>query len=156
MVGFTNSKLVTAFCAKRYAESQQMHPRKLWKEKPYRLCDGYSESDIFNCDETGLMFRAIPDKTLTMKNDKCFGRKITKQRLTVLLCSNMLSDFEKPLIIGNARNPKMLQRSSTRKSQHDLAGQQERLDDYRHNDRMAERSEPKNEEFKSQNYSFSG
>jgi hypothetical protein len=27
---------------------------------------------------------------LTMKNDKCFGRKIPKQRLTVLLCSNML------------------------------------------------------------------
>jgi hypothetical protein len=29
MVGFRNSKLVTTFCAKQYAESQQMHPRKL-------------------------------------------------------------------------------------------------------------------------------
>jgi hypothetical protein len=35
-----------------------------------------------------------------------FRRKIPKQRLTVLLCSNMLGDFEKPLIIGNARNPR--------------------------------------------------
>jgi hypothetical protein len=52
------------------------------------------------------MFRAFPDKTLTMKNDKCFGRKIPKQRLTVVLCSNMLGGFEKPLIIGNARNPR--------------------------------------------------
>jgi hypothetical protein len=39
------------------------------------------------------MFWALPDKTLTMKNDKCFGRKIPKQRLTVLLCSNILSRF---------------------------------------------------------------
>jgi hypothetical protein len=82
----------------------------LWKKKLYRLCDGYSERDIFNCDETGLMFRAIPDKTLTMKNDRCFGRKISKQHLTVLLCSNMLGDFEKPLIIGNARNPRCFKR----------------------------------------------
>jgi hypothetical protein len=67
----------------------------LWKEKLSRLCDGYSERNIFNCDQTGLMFRALPDKTLTMKNDKCFGRKILKQRLTVLLCSNMLGDFER-------------------------------------------------------------
>ena len=46
----------------------------LSKEKLYRLGDGYLERDIFNCEETGLMFRALPDKTLTMKNDKCFGR----------------------------------------------------------------------------------
>jgi hypothetical protein len=54
------------------------------------------------------MFIALPDKTLTMKNVKCFGRKIPKQRLVFLLCSNMLGDFEKPLIIGNARNPRCI------------------------------------------------
>jgi hypothetical protein len=47
----------------------------LWKGKLYRLCDGYSERDILNCDETGVMFRALPDKTLTMRNDKCLGVK---------------------------------------------------------------------------------
>jgi hypothetical protein len=52
------------------------------------------------------MFRAIPDKILTMKNDKCCGHKILKQCPMVLLCSNMLVDTEKPLIIGNARNPR--------------------------------------------------
>jgi hypothetical protein len=78
----------------------------LWKEKLYRLCDGYLERDIFNCNETGLTFRAPPDKTLKLKNNKCFGHKISKQRLMVLLCSNMLGDFEKPLIRGNAKNPR--------------------------------------------------
>jgi len=37
------------------------------------------------------------------KNEICTGGKILKERLTVLLCSNMLGEFERPLVIGKAK-----------------------------------------------------
>jgi hypothetical protein len=36
----------------------------------------------------------------------CTGEKISKEHLTVLLCSNMLVEFERPLIIGKAKHPR--------------------------------------------------
>jgi hypothetical protein len=45
----------------------------------------YKPQDIFNCDETGLFFRALPDKTLAQKKSACKGGKIAKERLIVLL-----------------------------------------------------------------------
>lgn len=77
-----------------------------WKGKLREICDGYLEQDIFNCDETGLFFRAIPDKTMCHKGEKCSGGKLSKERLTVLLCVNMVGEFEKPLIIGKATKPR--------------------------------------------------
>ena len=47
----------------------------------------YKPQDIFNCDETGLFFRALPDKTLAQKKSACKGGKIAKERSTVMLCS---------------------------------------------------------------------
>ena len=40
------------------------------------LVDGYSPKDVFNCDETGLYFRALPDKTLATKSDARKGGKM--------------------------------------------------------------------------------
>ena len=58
---------------------------------------------IFNFDETGLFFRALPTKTMTLKSEKCTGGKISKERLT---CVNMIDEFEKPVIIGKAAKPR--------------------------------------------------
>lgn len=49
-----------------------------------------SPDNIFNMDETGLFFKCLPNKTLTFKNDKCFGGKHSKERVTVVVCANML------------------------------------------------------------------
>ncbi|KAJ8886782.1 hypothetical protein PR048_012994 [Dryococelus australis] len=58
-----------------------------WKEKINYLCERYSEKDYFNSDETGLFFRAVPDKTMAIKTEKCTDGKISKERLTILaLC----------------------------------------------------------------------
>ena len=46
----------------------------------------YSASEIYNCDEIGLYFHALPEGTLCFKNDKLSGSKKSKERLTVLLC----------------------------------------------------------------------
>ncbi|XP_025405571.1 tigger transposable element-derived protein 6-like, partial [Sipha flava] len=61
---------------------------------------------IFNCDETGLFFRALPDKTLCLKNEICRGGKKAKDRLTILLCVNMIGEFETPLIIKKSLKPR--------------------------------------------------
>ncbi|XP_039953998.1 tigger transposable element-derived protein 6-like [Bactrocera tryoni] len=67
---------------------------------------GYSPRDVYNADETGLFFRALPNKTLALKNEVCRGGKLSKERLTVLLCANMAGEKEKPLVIGKAARPR--------------------------------------------------
>ncbi len=72
-----------------------------WKERLPILIDNYSENDIFNCDETGLFFKALPDKCFVLKKDECKGGKRAKDRYTVLLCVNWSGREKlKPMVIG--------------------------------------------------------
>ncbi|XP_033117352.1 tigger transposable element-derived protein 6-like [Anneissia japonica] len=66
-----------------------------WKSKIADLCAGYQPEDIFNCDETGLYFRALPDRTLAEKQDDVTGIKTSKDRITL-----------KPMVINRAENPR--------------------------------------------------
>lgn len=77
-----------------------------WEEKLPSLISGYSPENIFNADETGLFFRALPDKTLCFKGQSCAGGKVAKERLTVLLCASMSGEREKPLVIGKSLKPR--------------------------------------------------
>ena len=70
------------------------------------LCNGYKAEDIFNADETGLFYRAMPDKTLANKSDSCKGGKLAKERLTVLLCASSRGEKLKPLVIGKSAKPR--------------------------------------------------
>lgn len=69
---------------------------------------GYKPEDIYNADESGLYFRALPDKTLAFKSEKCVGGKMSKERLTILFCTNMVGEKEKLLVIGKAARPRAL------------------------------------------------
>lgn len=86
-----------------------------WIGKLKSFCEGYDDRDIFNCDETGLFYRALPDKTLCFQGEKCSGGKCSKERLTLLLCCNMLGDFETPLVIGKAKKPRCFKNIDVRK-----------------------------------------
>lgn len=66
----------------------------------------YLLKDIYNIDETGLFFRALPSKPMNLKNEKCVGGKMSKERLTILHCVNMAGDKEKLLVIGKAAKPR--------------------------------------------------
>jgi hypothetical protein len=46
----------------------------------------YDDNGIFNCDETGLFFKTLQDKTLCMKSEDCKWGKLAKERYTVRLC----------------------------------------------------------------------
>jgi len=54
-----------------------------------RIQDRYAASEIYNCDETGLYYRALPEGTMCFKNEKLSCGKKSKERLTVLLTSNI-------------------------------------------------------------------
>jgi len=49
------------------------------------ILQDYKPCDVFNADETGLYWRAIPDGTLSFKQAEAAGSKVLKERLTLLL-----------------------------------------------------------------------
>lgn len=86
-----------------------------WKEKLKTLIKDYEPRNIYNADETGLFFRALPSKTFALKNEKCSGGKSAKERITILFCANMAGEKEDPLIIGKYRNPRCFKGSNIEK-----------------------------------------
>ncbi|XP_066253585.1 tigger transposable element-derived protein 6-like [Euwallacea similis] len=86
------------------AESVNSGDVKSFLNKMTSLIKDYSSKNIFNADETDLFFRALPDKTLTFKREKCTGGKLSKERLTILHCVNMNGEKERLLVIGKSKN----------------------------------------------------
>jgi transposase-like protein len=72
------------------------------------VIDGYSEDQVFNCDETGLQFRLLPAKTLaSLFEQRAEGRKKAKERVTVSACSNVTGSIKLPLlVIGKSNRPR--------------------------------------------------
>lgn len=69
--------------------------------------DGYNEDQIYNADEMGLFFRMPPDHTFKFKGENCAGGKLSKERITVLVTSNMTgTDKKRLLIIGKSKSPR--------------------------------------------------
>lgn len=63
---------------------------------------------IYNCDETGLNFRLLPDKTLAASFEKSAdGRKKSKDRVTINACANASGSIKLPLqVIGKSKRPR--------------------------------------------------
>lgn len=77
-----------------------------WKDRLTAFLNSYELKDILNVDETGLFFRAIPKKSLTLPNESCKGGKMSKERITIMFCCNALGEKETPLIIGKSLRPR--------------------------------------------------
>ena len=75
-----------------------------------RLATLYGEAadvpDIYNADETGLYFRALPNRSMVLHDDPGKGIKTSKERITVLLACSAVGHKLKPLVIGKAENPR--------------------------------------------------
>ena len=70
------------------------------------LIRNYNENDIFNGDETGFFYKCLPGKSFILQGDNCKKGKYSKERITIMLCTNM-SGTEKirPLVIGKSGRP---------------------------------------------------
>ncbi|GFX51947.1 tigger transposable element-derived protein 1 [Trichonephila clavipes] len=67
----------------------------------------YSADQVFNADETGLYWKKLPNRTYIAKDEKiASGHKASKDRVTLLLCSNASGDrMLKPLLINKSLRP---------------------------------------------------
>lgn len=70
------------------------------------LREGYEDKNIFNADETGLLFKMLPNRTLAFKGESCHGEKGSKERITVFLCASMVGEKRCPVIIGKYLRPR--------------------------------------------------
>ncbi|PNF43064.1 Jerky protein homolog-like [Cryptotermes secundus] len=63
---------------------------------------------IYNADETGLYWKCLPTRTLAFQNERqAPGHKSSKERLTVLCCSNASGTHKLiPVVIGKAKRPR--------------------------------------------------
>lgn len=78
-----------------------------WKASLPNILKDHDPNNVFNADETALFFKCLPDKTFELKDEKCHGGKHSKERVTVLLASNMSgTNMLKPFVIGKAKNPR--------------------------------------------------
>ncbi|KAI6651858.1 Tigger transposable element-derived protein 4-like [Oopsacas minuta] len=74
-----------------------------WQQALNGVVKGYNLDVIYNCDETGILFRSIPAKSYVENKDTTHGIKRSKERITVLLCCNMSgTDKCKPTVIGKS------------------------------------------------------
>ena len=72
-----------------------------WKQKLPSLL-GYDPKDVFNMDKKGFFFQQSEKyffKTLSERREKCRGGKKVNLRMAVSLCSSVLGEKVKPLVI---------------------------------------------------------
>ena len=67
------------------------------KSSPYSFEESKKEQ-IFNADEPGLSHKCLPDRTHVFKNETCFGGKMSKERLSVLVAARMAGE-KLPLLV---------------------------------------------------------
>jgi len=62
------------------------------EEWPKLVAECFPPSDIYNADETGLYYRALPEHTFVFKNDNAREAKACKERITLLGCGGMAGE----------------------------------------------------------------
>lgn len=69
---------------------------------------GLCRDQVYNADETGLNYKALPRKTLASISEKYApGFKIQKERVTAMVCANASGNHRLPLLlIAKARRPR--------------------------------------------------
>ena len=70
------------------------------------LLKGYELKEIWNADETGLFWHALPDNFLSVSKDRCKGGKYAKQQITVSRIVNAPGKKEPPVISGSSVKPR--------------------------------------------------
>ena len=71
-----------------------------------KMLDEFSTDKIYNCDETALYFRALPQHTYALKSDTWNGSKVSKDLVTVLCCVSMSGEKKDLVVIGKSKKPR--------------------------------------------------
>jgi len=77
------------------------------KSRVYEILKNLDPEDVYNCDETALFYKCLPNKSLDIIGNPQPGSKTSKERVTVMFCCNSTgNDRRKPLIIGKFKKPR--------------------------------------------------
>jgi hypothetical protein len=77
------------------------------KEQLPKILDGWQPNQVYNCDESGLFYKMMPNRTLATKGEEVHGSKKSKERVTLMFCANADgTDKMKMMVIGKYRNPR--------------------------------------------------
>lgn len=70
--------------------------------------EGLEMDGIYNADETGLFWRALPESSIVLPGEqKAYGYKSSKERVTAMVCANASGTHKVPMfIIGRAKMPR--------------------------------------------------
>ena len=80
-----------------------------WKERLPEIVDGYKAEDIWNMDETGCFWKALPDNWLRTERKIMQGWK--KEQITVAFFVNGAGEKEdKPIVIWKSEKPRCFKR----------------------------------------------
>ena len=78
-----------------------------WIERLQELTEGYSSENIWNMDESGFFFKALPDAGLVQKGKKAKGGKKSKQRFTIaFFVSAAGQKIDEPIVIWKSKLPR--------------------------------------------------
>ena len=86
-----------------------------WKDNISTIIQGYKETDIYNCGESGLAYKSSTNKSIVLKGDNCHGGKKNKDRFTILLTVSWAGEKMKPMLIGKSKTPKGLKNVDMKK-----------------------------------------
>ena len=70
------------------------------------IIHGYKPEDVWNMDESGCFWKALPDKGFAQKGKACHGGKSSKVQLMVAFFVNASGDKEKPVVIWKSAKPR--------------------------------------------------
>ncbi|KAI5612034.1 hypothetical protein C0J50_0702, partial [Silurus asotus] len=81
--------------------------------------EGYLPQQLFNCDETGLFWKKMPNQTYITKEEKSLpGHKPMKDKMALLFCANASGDCKlKPLLVYHSENPRAFKKNHVNKQQ---------------------------------------
>ena len=80
-----------------------------------QLFRGYDPKDVWNCDEMGLFYKAMPSGSLRFTGDEqSDGTKVPKDRLTMLQFTNMDGSEKQVVVVGKSAKPRCFKNVKTK------------------------------------------
>ena len=73
----------------------------------------YELGDIYNGDEFGLFYKALPSQSLQLKSEKCTGGKLSKVRVTGLAAAHAVGEKLPMFVIGKSAKPRCFKGSNS-------------------------------------------
>ncbi|CAE1278432.1 Tigger transposable element-derived protein 4 [Acanthosepion pharaonis] len=79
-----------------------------------QLFRGYDPKDVWNCDETGIFYKAMPSGSLRFAGEEqSNGTKVPKDRLTMLQFTNMDDSEKQAVVVGKSAKPRCFKNVKT-------------------------------------------